>query len=188
MKKFIVKRLNRNHDVSRFLFLAIFSLLASFISTSLWAKTYGKEEKIEEKELIVSLYVMSIGFESSKLTAVEFIWVPSYLENQCLGKSYISCRDLEVSFNLKNSNAPLSRYPTRISDAWVGETYSSILPSNEEILRNMSNKKYVKDVLTHSEGEHHFNLIASERKVRALVHWERWTNGEGFKVLKIIEN
>ncbi len=72
---------------------------------------------LREKELTVTLYVISISSESSNLKGVEFLWIPEPIEDQCVGKDYKSCMELYRS----QENKLFNKCPSRILSSWVAE-------------------------------------------------------------------
>ena len=46
---------------------------------------------------------------------------------------------------------------------------------------------FISELMKQANGERHLEIIEKERRVRTLVYWELWPNGENFRVLKIID-
>ena len=141
-----------------------------------------KVNKLEERELTTTLYVISLGSEDSKLKGVEFLWIPDSIEARCVNKSYESCRELNRSIK----NKLFKRYPTRILTSWVAEGDIHAFPENKQILEELSKIDFIKELIKETNGERHFDFIEKVRKIKARVHWELWPNGENFRVIKVI--
>ncbi len=145
-----------------------------------------KVNKLEEKELTATLYVISISSESSKLKGIEFIWIPESMEGQCIGKSYKFCKDVARDPKNRLLDKIFKRPPGRVLTAWVSEGDSHIFPENKQILEDLSKIYFIRELMNGLNGERHLDLIEKDRKIKAVVHWELWPNGANFRVLRVI--
>lgn len=136
----------------------------------------GEEALLDSKTLTARLYVVAVAFDGSELSGVELAWLPASVEERCRGLSLNDCRKLEP--------APGS-VPTRVLTAWV--TKQDPAPQSKPALAVLA-----KRLPRRPEGEKsrtlevHHPTLEQERSVKGRVAWERWTNGENFRLRKVL--
>ena len=154
--------------------------LIYFTITIYATKPGAKLEKLDEKKLLVNLYVTAVAFKDGKLTGAMFVWLPQEIKSQSLGKSLKEARELDHKrrMQLMKNKTKNNGIPRRLLHTWVNQQ-----SKNKNILKKIAKFKYVAQ-LAKSNGEHHFKQIDPKKTIKAQIRWDLWPNGESFHILK----
>ena len=137
----------------------------------------GDEAVLDTQTLAARLYVTAAAFDGPELTGVELAWLPASVEEGCRGLSLRECRLLKPA---------AGSAPTRVLTGWVTKHDRSAesrpalavlgkrLPGRAEGWRNRS-----------LELQHPTVQLA--RSVKGRITWERWTNGENFRLRNLVD-
>lgn len=137
----------------------------------------GEEEAVlDTQTLTARLYVAAVAFDGAELTGVELAWLPASTEEACRGLSLKECRLLKPAEG---------SVPTRVLTAWV--TKQDRAPESKPALAALSKRLPGRPAGETSRTlELHHPTLEQGRSVKARLTWERWTNGESFRLKKVL--
>jgi len=171
----------------KILYVICAAVALCFLFRNLSATPVGKSvQLLRERELSVELYVVTVHSIFTELRGAELVWVPDYAAKQCLGKSYQECQRLSSEEGLKGKRALKKECPTQILSTWVSLGDIGVFPENKKILERLSRVPFIRKAIEQHEGQYSLGEISADKKIRAIVRWQLWQNGEHFRVIKVL--
>ena len=153
------------------MFIRIFLILLLFTSSALWAKP-GKEARQRHKITEANLYPVEINERH-----IKYAWIPKELEATCLDKSFETCEVLDQCRRNKELKCP------KVSESLFYKVKKIVLKSPPTKVLTILHEHSPKDKISHLKPQKERLLD----KVKAIVEWELWSNGESFTIKKFLK-
>jgi hypothetical protein len=159
----------------------IFAALTAFTLALIMTCQYvrgepGGDQFLEKREVTTSMFIAAIVHDGPELTGLQLVYIPPELQSRCWKKSLDQCASIVRNAAGMQTGGPL---PAKLYDVWVTRQDASV--RSQAVLAAAKNKFIENFLSTAEKGPHEYYLPTIERhvKLRALVRWECWTNGDG---------
>jgi hypothetical protein len=157
-------------------------LSCAFIVNLFGMSGIGRCENAEflfKREVTTSMFILGYSNNGPELTGLRLAYIPPEFQSRCWTRSAADCKALVQAAGNFSSTGPL---PAKYYEVSVSREDGS--DRAKTALDSAAKKPVVAKLMSNAEdGPHDHALPTIERavKLRALVRWEGWTNGDGIK-------
>lgn len=154
-------------------------LLACLLAASASAVGPGENvQPLQQKTWTLTLYVVGFGrADAGHLTGLHLAWIPPEIEYTCLGHQLSFCQKLpqERRYDID------AKSPSHLLTEWV----SLERAQDKKIINKAGGMKLIRRLSADYRGSQPELFVEKSNRVKALVQWTLWPNGESFRVLDL---
>lgn len=143
-------------------------------------------ELLFKREVTTSMFILGLSHDGPELTGIHLAYIPPEFQSRCWTRSATDCKAMVQKAGNMTSTDPL---PAKYYDVTVSLYDGS--ERTKAVLASAAKNSAVANFLSTAEKgphEHDFPTIERAVKLRALVRWEGWTDGDGIKRVIDIPN
>ena len=130
---------------------------------------------------MASLYIKSFSWQPTGLVLVEFVWIPSLIEPDCVTMTFDACQLFGQTRKDLKRGIPRQVLATKMTVDDQG------LSSGITVLSDVSQLNLLPQT-NRPEGVFSFVSVGDAPRVTAQVFWEAGVDGEIFRVLRIVKS
>ncbi len=136
-------------------------------------------EFLSKREVTTSMFILGLSNDGPELTGLRLAYIPPEFQSRCWTHSADECKAVVQKAGSFVSTGPL---PAKFYDVSISLSDGSA--RTKAVLASAAKKPVIANFLSSAQAgkhDHEFPTIERARKLRALVRWEGWTNGDGIK-------
>ena len=136
-------------------------------------------EFLAKREVNTSMFILGFSNDGPELSGLYLAYIPPEFQSRCWTRSADECKAVVQKAGSFVSTGPL---PAKYYDVSISLVDGSA--RSKAVLVAAAKNPVIANFLSSAEKGPHdreFPTIERSRKVRALVRWESWTNGDGIK-------